>query len=92
MGSRDSSVSIVTGYGMEGPGSIPGSVKFFPSPQRPDQLMGPTQPPTQWVLGALSPGVKLPEREAVHSPASSAKVEKCGAIPPLPHMSSGCGA
>jgi hypothetical protein len=39
--------------------------------------LGPTQPPTQWVPGALSLGVKLPEREADHSPPSSAEVKEC---------------
>jgi hypothetical protein len=34
--------------------------------------LGPTQPPTQWVRGALSLGVKRPGREADHSPPSSA--------------------
>jgi hypothetical protein len=34
-----------------------------------------TQPPTQLVPGALSLGVKRPEREAVHSPVSSAEVK-----------------
>jgi hypothetical protein len=33
-----------------------------------------TRPPMQWVLGALSLGVKRPGREADHSPPSSAKV------------------
>jgi hypothetical protein len=36
--------------------------------------LGPTQPPIQWVLGALSLGVKRPGREADLSPPSSAKV------------------
>jgi hypothetical protein len=39
--------------------------------------LGPTQPPIQWVLGALSLGVKRPEREADHSPPSSAEVKEC---------------
>jgi hypothetical protein len=34
--------------------------------------LGPTQPPTQWVLGALS--LRLKWREADHSPPSSAEV------------------
>jgi hypothetical protein len=37
--------------------------------------LGPTQPPMQWVPGALSLGVKRPEREADHSPPSSAEVK-----------------
>jgi hypothetical protein len=39
--------------------------------------LGPTQSPIQWVTGALSLGVKLPGREADHSPPSSAEVKKC---------------
>jgi hypothetical protein len=38
--------------------------------------LGPTQPPIQWVPGALSLGLKLPEREADHSPPSSAEVKE----------------
>jgi hypothetical protein len=37
--------------------------------------MGPTQPPIQWVAGALSLGVKRLRREAGHSPLSSAEVK-----------------
>jgi hypothetical protein len=36
-----------------------------------------TQPPTQWVPGALSLGLKLLGREADHSRPSSAEVKKC---------------
>jgi 5-methylcytosine-specific restriction endonuclease McrA len=39
--------------------------------------LGPTQPPIQWVPGALSLGVKRPGREADHSPPSSAEVKEC---------------
>jgi hypothetical protein len=37
----------------------------------------PTQPPIQWMPGALSLGVKQPGHEADHSPPSSAKVKEC---------------
>jgi hypothetical protein len=47
-----------------------------------------TQPHTQWVSGALSPGVKLQGREADHSYASSEEIMNGGTIPPLPHMAS----
>jgi len=36
--------------------------------------MGPTQPPIQWVPGALSLGIKW--RESDHSPTSSAEVKQ----------------
>jgi hypothetical protein len=37
--------------------------------------VGPTQPPTQWVLWTLSPGVKQPRHEDDHSAPSSAEVK-----------------
>jgi hypothetical protein len=37
--------------------------------------LGPTQPHIQWVLGALSLGVKWPGCEAEHSHPSSAEVK-----------------
>jgi hypothetical protein len=37
--------------------------------------LGPTQPPMQWVPGALSLEVKRPGREADYSPPSSAEVK-----------------
>jgi hypothetical protein len=39
-------------------------------------MPGPTQPPIQWVPGALSPGVKWQVREADHSPQTSAEAKK----------------
>jgi hypothetical protein len=36
-----------------------------------------TQPPIQWVPGALSLGIKRPGRETDHSPPSSAEVKEC---------------
>jgi hypothetical protein len=47
--------------------------------------LGPTQPPIQWVPGALSPGVKRQGREADHSPPTSAEVKEMWIIYPLPH-------
>jgi hypothetical protein len=61
----------------------------------PDSLQtgsGATQPPIQWVPGAISSGVKRQGREADHSPPSSVEVKNGGAIAPLPHTSSKCGA
>jgi hypothetical protein len=41
------------------------------------RVLGPIQPPILWVPGALSLGVKWPEREADHSPTSNAEVKQC---------------
>jgi hypothetical protein len=38
--------------------------------------MEPTQPAIQWVPGALSMGIQRPDREADHSPPSSAEVKE----------------
>jgi hypothetical protein len=46
---------------------------LFTTASRP--ALGPTQPPIQWVSGALYLGVKLSGREADHSTPSNAKVK-----------------
>jgi hypothetical protein len=38
--------------------------------------VGVTQPPTQWISGAVSPGIKWLGREADHSLPSSVEVKK----------------
>jgi hypothetical protein len=56
-GSRDISVGIAMGYGLDGPGSIPGrGTLFFSNSQGPRLALGATQRPIQWVPGAPSPG------------------------------------
>jgi hypothetical protein len=47
---------------------------LFTTASRP--ALGPTQSRIQWVLGALSLGVRRPGREADHSPPSSAEVKE----------------
>jgi hypothetical protein len=48
-------------------------------------VLGPTQPPIQWVPGALRMWVKRPGRETHHSHPSTAVVTMRGSVPPLPH-------
>jgi hypothetical protein len=48
---------------------------IFPFITASKTALGPTQPPDQWKTGALSLGVKLPGREADHSPPSCAEVK-----------------
>jgi hypothetical protein len=86
--SRDSSVSITTGYGLDGRRSILGKGEIFLFSTASRAAQGSAQPPIQWVSGAVSPGVKRPGREADNSPPSSADVKNCGAIPPLHHTHS----
>jgi hypothetical protein len=49
-------------------------ILLFTIPSR--TALGPTQPPVQWVPGAVSLGIKLPGREADHSAPSSAEVKE----------------
>jgi hypothetical protein len=77
--SRDSSVGNsdwLRAGRQSGQSSSSGRVKnfLFSTSSRP--ALGPTQPPTQWVPGAVSPGIKRPGREADHSPAASAEANK----------------
>jgi hypothetical protein len=79
-GSRDSSVGIELGYELDDRGSrvrlLRGlGIFLFTTASRP--VLGPTQPPIQWVTGALSLRVKLQGHEADHSPPASAEVKEC---------------
>jgi hypothetical protein len=75
--SRDSVVGIATGYWLDDRGvgvRVPVGSRIFSTSSRP--ALGSTQPPVQWVPGALSPGIKQQGREADHSPPTSAEVKK----------------
>jgi hypothetical protein len=56
--------------------SSPGRDKNFLFSKSSRPALVSTQPPIQWVPGALSSGIKLPGREADHSPPTSAEVKK----------------
>jgi hypothetical protein len=69
-----------TGYGLDDRligVRFPAGVGNFFSDTMTKPALGPTQPPLQWVPGALSLGVKRPGREADHSLLSSAEVKEC---------------
>jgi hypothetical protein len=68
-----------------GQSSNPGSVKIFIFSTSSKLVLGPTQPPIQWL--PISLRVKRPGPGADHSPPTSAEVKNGGTIP-LPHMPS----
>jgi hypothetical protein len=77
---RDSSVDTVIGYGLDGPGSNPGSARLFSTTSRPFLAF------YSKGTGALSSRVKRQGREADHSPASRVEVKKNGGIILLFHV------
>jgi hypothetical protein len=71
---QDSTVGIVTGYGLDNRGvgvRIPGRVKNFLLTTQSRLALGLAQPPIK-----LYQGVKWQECQAVHSPSTSAKFKK----------------
>jgi hypothetical protein len=56
-------------------GSIPSRIREFLFSIAPRPSLWPTQPPIQWVPGALSPRVRRPGCETAHSLPSSAEVK-----------------
>jgi hypothetical protein len=83
---RNSSVSIATGYGLDGRDSIPGRGKRYVStPPRLDRFRGsPSLLSNGYRGGGLSSRVKRTEREAGHSHPSYAEVKNFGTVPTLP--------
>jgi hypothetical protein len=76
-------VSIALGYGLNDRGSrvrFQAGLGIFPFATVSRTALGLTQPPIQWVLGALSLGVKLLTTH-LHLVSRS---RTCGVIPPLP--------
>jgi hypothetical protein len=81
-------VSIKTDYGLDGPSSIPDSVRPFSSSQRLYLIWGPSILLSNGHRWIFPWGVKRPRCGADHSPLFNVEVKKSGAIPPLPLMSS----
>jgi hypothetical protein len=75
--------------GLNDRGSIPGSGRnYFVLATTSKPILRPTQSLIEWVPGALSLGVKRSEREADHSPPSSAKVKNTWSVTfAPPHVS-----
>jgi hypothetical protein len=76
---RDTIVGIATGSGLDDRGvgvRVPSMVKDFLFSTSSRSTLGSTQPPIQWVLGAISPGVKRTGREADHLTPTNAEVKK----------------
>jgi hypothetical protein len=84
---RYSSFGITTGNGLDVPGSIPDSARFFSSPQRPDRLWGPPSLVFSGYWESFPLDIRRQGRKPGHSPPSSAEVKKGGTIPPHPYIS-----
>jgi hypothetical protein len=70
---------MALGYGLDDRGfESRQELGIFPFTTLSRPALGPTQPPIQWVPGAVSLGVKRPGRESDHSPPSSAEVKIVG--------------
>jgi hypothetical protein len=85
-----SAVSIATGYGLDrGVGiRIPVGSRIFSTPKRSDRFWGPPSLLSN-AYRVFYPGVKMPVREADHSPPTSAEVKKAWIyIFTPPHMPS----
>jgi hypothetical protein len=90
----NSAVGIATGYRVNYRGVgvvVPVGSRIFSTSSRPN--LGPTQPPVEWVPGALSPGGKAARvvKLTTHFQLIP-RSRKLGSIHPLPHTPSWCSA
>jgi hypothetical protein len=92
--SRDSSVGIALGHGLDDWGSkvrFPAGAGNFSLHHRVQNGSAPSQPAIQLVLRAISLGVKRPGRKADNSHPSNAEVKNAWSYTSTPPMSSWCG-
>ena len=89
---RGSLVSIMTSVWAWWPRNhglcLAGAGDFFLFPKACKLTLTPTQPPVQWVMGALCSwvggGVQQLRHEYDYSPSQNVKINKFGVVPPLP--------
>jgi hypothetical protein len=82
-------LSIVTGYGLDGRGSIPDRRRRFSStPLRPDRLCSPLRFLSNGYWWLFPEGRMRPGREVHKSSPSTVEVKNVGAMPAGPHTSS----
>jgi hypothetical protein len=86
--SRDSSVGIATGYGLDRRVGfrVPVGSRIFSTSSKP--VLGPTRPPIQWVPGDLSPGESSWSVKLTAYLQLVPRSRKCGSIHPLLHTPS----
>jgi hypothetical protein len=63
-------------YGFDSPNSGTGET-VISSPKRPDQPLGSTLSPVQWIAAVIPPGIKRMGRVAYHPSSYSSKVKVC---------------
>jgi len=59
--------------------------RYFTTQKHPDQLLCPKQPPIQWVIGALSPGLKQSGVNLTTDLHLASRLRTTGATPPPSH-------
>jgi hypothetical protein len=82
---QDSSVSKVTGYGLDDRGSTTGRGRNLPFASKSKPSLGSTQPLIQGEPGVLSMGVKQPRRECYRSTKLALRLRMRGVTTPLLH-------
>jgi hypothetical protein len=85
---RSSSFGVEMGYGFEGWGSILFKVTIFIFFIESRQTLGPLSLLFDGFMGALSPEIKLSERETHQLSQCSSGIKNGGALYPFPHTSS----